>query len=87
MGINKFELSFSLQNNNNNNNNDNNNINNQIFSIKLEYKKCYFIFKYIIRNILSFSKIIRIILQIGDIYFCLILLGIFLETTTILITS
>ena len=90
LGINKFELSFSLQNNNDNNdnNNDNNNINNNPnFSIKLDYKKGYFIFIYIIRNILSISKIIRIILQIGDIYFCLILLGIFLETSTILITS
>ena len=64
-------------------------LNNRV-TIKLEQKK-----KDCIRNtvcyigtiILFLSKFIRIIFQIGEFYFSIILFGIYLETTTLLITS
>jgi len=42
---------------------------------------------YILIIILSLSKFIRIIFQIGEFYFSIILFGIYLETTTLLITA
>ena len=50
-------------------------------------KKCSYIAFYIFATIISICKFIRIILQIGEFYFSIILFGLYLETTTLLITS
>ena len=44
-------------------------------------------FFYCFSIIIALCKFLRIILQIGEFYFSIILFGIFLETTTLLITS
>ena len=52
--------------------------------IKLEKNGCY-MFLYIITLVLSLCKFIRILFQVGDFYFSIILFGLYLETTTLLI--
>ena len=42
---------------------------------------------YLLAIIISFCKFIRILFQIGEFYFAIILFGIYLETSTLLITS